>query len=248
MSFESFYNWEFPDRAEILWARIGGGRGPGAFDRTVDFQEIRFKLEQGGEAISAWTEFPLRSIDPENNNNTTAQGDQEVGTKIVLFSEGRLILTQVFRTYIPTSIPSRGLGTGHVSLEPGFLGSFQASCTTIIHGEIKYWFPLGGDPVHQGQVLRYGLGMSHLLYERPNSDFAITSTLEMLGFVVLDGQQTIDAAGTLQDIDGTGILSIYPGFRFLLRERFELGLGGGFSISESHFEEAKLSMTMRVFF
>ena len=128
------------------------------------------------------TEIPLVLVDPVNNPNTAGLGDLQLTTKTVLLNGNDWEITQFFRTYLPTGDAMKGLGTGHVSLEPGFLFQYKWSPETYLHGELRYWFPIGGDPTQGGQVLRYGFGISHLLYE--NDVTAIIPTLEFVGWTV----------------------------------------------------------------
>ncbi|MEL6111077.1 MAG: hypothetical protein AAFU85_34140, partial [Planctomycetota bacterium] len=63
---EAGYDWEFPDRAEFFWSRLGG-KGPeltSPAESSVDYQDMRVAIEAGGPKFSATTELPLRFINP----------------------------------------------------------------------------------------------------------------------------------------------------------------------------------------
>jgi hypothetical protein len=157
-------------------------------------------------------------------------------------------ISQLFRTQINTGAFRKGLGTGHVSLEPGILGRYKWNDDLYWHGEVRYLFPLGGDPAWQGQVLRYGLGWSHVLYE--NDAFAILDTVEFVGWTILDGQQFDFATGRPRDIDATGLFNIFPGLRFVKDSggdlgTCELGLTGTIGMGQSSWYDSLIRIEMR---
>lgn len=240
--FDNAYGFEFPDRAEFFWAKVGG-RGPDkdqvAINEQVNYQEIRYMWEVAASPnVSLQTELPVRFLDPQDMfYNTTGLGDMSITTKLLMMDGRRTQITQYFRTYLPTGAPGHGLGTGHTSLEPGFLFRYMWTDATYLHGELKYWIPLGGDPAHSGQVFRWGAGISHLWYEADS--FAIIPTLELVSWTVMDGQKTILPAVPLAiEVDGETTVNIYPGMRFTWDTGgdlglFELGLQGGFTITET---------------
>jgi len=227
--FDLANGFPLPDRAEYFWAKPG--KGPAA-ETGVDYQDFRLRTEIGGERLSVITEIPLRSLDPVINGNTTGMGDMNVAVKTVMLDGNSWQLTQIFRTYTPTGAFRKGLGTGHVSLEPGVLATHRWRPTTFIHHELKYWIPLGGDPAHSGQVLRYGLGYSHLLHE--TDAFAVIHTCEFIGFWFLDGGKGDISA----DIDGEPAFQMYPGIRFVADTGGDFGLvefgySGSFSMGKT---------------
>jgi hypothetical protein len=246
LRFDAAYNLERPDRAEFYWAKIGG-KGPKLPERSVNYQDVRMYWEIGGAAFSTFTELPIRVLDPEVNLNTASLGDMTIGTKLRLLDEGRWQMTQVMRTFMQTGLAKRGLGNGHVSMEPGLLFRYQYSPETYLHSELKYWFPIGGDPDYSGQVLRYGFGWSHVAYD--NDDIAIMPTLEVVGWAVLDGLET-DPFGLPVAIDPEAILNIYPGVRLFLSEecpfgKFEAGFSGGVTLTRNHWYEGLLRLDLR---
>jgi hypothetical protein len=104
-----------PDRAEYFFA--GPARGP-LPETSVDYQDLRFLMEMGGPKFSIATEVPIRILDPERNPNTAGLSDLNLTTKTVLLDGNDWQLTQIFRTYFNTGAPGKGLGTGHISIEP----------------------------------------------------------------------------------------------------------------------------------
>ena len=248
LRFESARDWEFADRVEYFWSRIGK-KGPEftnplTFEPSVDYQDIRLSFEVGGSKFSATTELPLRFIDPTILSNTGGMGDMAITTKTVMIDGDSLQLTQVLRNQLATGSAKRGLGNGHVSMEPGFVASYKWSDRTLIHNELKLWFPIGGEPGFSGPVLRYGMGFANVLYD--SDTFAILPTFELVGWSILTGQKSVGLPNP-QSIDGENIINLYPGLR-IVRDNgrlFELGINGGFSVTERHWYRSVLRLDLR---
>jgi hypothetical protein len=222
----------------------------------VDYQDLRFYIERGTKQFSVGTEIPIRMLDPEVNDNESGLADMNVTSKTVLLDGRRWQLTQVFRSYFPTGSPTKGLGNGHVSLEPGVAYRYKWSEITYFHGDLKYWFPLGGHPTHSGEVLQYGFGMSHVLHE--NDYFAIIPTLELVGWSIFDGDQTllqtelVDGVPTpiTDTVDGMNIANLYTGVRIVWDNgndcgTRECGISTGFAVTEDHWYESILRVELR---
>ncbi len=230
---DSVQNFSPPDRAEYLWARANdvdpaGGRGPDA-ERSVDYQDLRFQLQTGGEKFSVATEIPIRLVDPVTNGNTAGMGDMSLTTKTVLCDGVRWQITQLFRSYFNTGAPSKGLGNGHISLEPGMLARFKIDDQTYVHSEITYWFPIAGHPEHSGQVLRWGVGVSRVW--RDWDSLALIPTFEIVGLSAMDGMETkvVRVAGdefvaTAGDIDSRFAPVAFSGLRAVVDTGGDMGV------------------------
>ena len=248
--FESAFDWEYTDRAEFLWSQINA-KGPslstGLFENSLDYQEMRIITEVGGKKFSVTTEIPLRFINPTLVNNTGGMGDMVITTKTVMLDGDSLQLTQVMRNQMPTGAPMKGLGNGHVSMEQGLVARLKWSERTLIHNELKLWFPLGGDPEFSGNVLRYGFGVANVLYD--SDTFAILPTMEFVGWSVLSGQQSSGLLGP-DTLDGLNLFNIYPGVRIVSDKdgdlgMFELGIGGGMAVTKNHWYSSIIRLDMR---
>jgi hypothetical protein len=244
--FDFAYDHTFPDRAEYFWAKIAG-RGPKEKEQSVDYQDIRFLFELGGPKFSAATEIPIRILDPIGNANTAGLGDLNLTTKLVLVDGTSWQITQMFRTYFNTGLAARGLGTGHISLEPGVLFRYRWNDKTYLHSDLKFWFPIGGDPEYSGPVLGYGFGVSHLLFD--TDTFAVIPVLELVNWTVLDGKKTTPDSGTLS-VDGDQICNIHPGLRVVWDTGGDLGLvefgiAGGLSPTKQHWYDSLLRVDLR---
>jgi hypothetical protein len=242
----SFTNTPYPDRSELLWAKIGG-RGPPRPEQGLDYQEVRTLMEFGSKKFSLGTEYPLRWTNPVVNDNHTGFGDMNLTTKTVMVDGDKWQITNLFRTYMPTGAPKAGMGTGHVSMEPGALVRYKWSDVTFVHMQMKYFFPLGGDPNQSGQVFIYGIGPSHVLVDGDNR--AWIGTLEFTGSYIGNGQRT-NPNGTISDAQGEHIMNLYPGIRYV-RDCggdlgiFEFGVCTGFPVSGPRFFSDLLRVELR---
>ena len=237
---------QFPDRAEYFWAAPPKGRTTP--EREVNYQDLRLKVEMGGDKFSVATDLPVRLLDPAVNDNTGGFSDMNVTQKAVMVDGDYWQVSQFFRTYFNTGSARKGLGTGHISLEPGVLGRYKWNEQTYLHGELLYWFPLGGaNPIFAGERLRSGVGVSTVLYE--TDMFAAIPTLELVGWYFYDGAKTLPD-GSIVNIDGEGFVNIHPGVRFVLGPRgdlglFEFGVAGGLGLGEERLYDSILRVELR---
>lgn len=243
--YDSYRGMVTPDRAEYFWANPL--TGPPLPERELDYQDLLFSMETGGDRFSMVTEIPIRMLDPINNGNTAGLGDISFGPKAVLVKGKRWQLAHIFRTFLSTGSTLKGLGTGHVSLEPGLLIRYRWTSRTYLHGELKYRFPVGADPSFSGQVLRYGFGAATVLYE--TDTFAVLPTMEFVGWSVLDGQKTLPN-GLTADVDGEMFFSVQPGVRFVMGPKgdlglFELGISGAANLSNNGFFDSLVRLEFR---
>ncbi|HBN77991.1 MAG TPA: hypothetical protein DD473_19715 [Planctomycetaceae bacterium] len=210
---------ETPDRSELFWARQG--IGPPLNENEVNYQDMTLALASGGKYFSTTTKVPIRFINPDINDSTVGLGDLSIATRLLIIDGDHWKLTQYFNTIMPTGSRARGLGTGHTSLEPGFLAQLKWTDKTYFFGDLRYQFPIGGDPVHSGQRLMYGLGMSTVQYQ--TDIFAVMPTFELLGWSALDGAKTLPS-GLVVDVDSETAAVLSTGLRFVLGPAGDLGL------------------------
>ena len=236
------YGWQFPNRAEYLWA--APPKGPKTPEIGLDLQEYSILMEMGSETFSFGTELPLIWLNPTINPNTSGFGDMSVTTKLVLVKGQSLQLTQITRTHIPTGQASSGRGSGHFAMEPGLIGSYTRDEGTMFHGMITLLFPIGGDPNFSGEVLEYSFGVARVWYD--SDQFAIIPTLESLNWAVLAGAKGIEE----NKISGDYISNLHPGVRFVFDRGgdlglFEAGFSTGLSLTDNHFYESLIRFDLR---
>ena len=246
-------NWKHPDEAQYFFARPMslGGSGPPA-ETSANYQDFTFIGEMGNSSASARTSIPVRLIDGEINGDTAGMGDMHVATKLVLLTGERLKITQFFDTYIPTGAAGKGLGTGHVSMEPGLLASYRWSDETYIHAEAKYLVPIPTSPGNSGTMMTWGFGVSHLLYD--GDLFAVIPTAELVCYTIFDAGETIASpVPTIQTVDNAVIPTLHFGVR-VVSDRFrdigtvEFGISAGFNLGSSGWYEDLLRTEVRVMY
>ncbi|MCA9177199.1 MAG: hypothetical protein KDB14_22070 [Planctomycetales bacterium] len=240
---DAAYDVQAPDRAEFYYSALRGGPD------QIDYQDVRFQLELGGERISTATEVPIRVLDPSTGLNTAGLGDMNISVKTVLVDGETWQITQLFRTFLNTGAVTHQLSTGHVSMEPGLLFRMRWTDDTYWHGQIKYRFPVGGNPVHGGQVMQVGSALSKLWYE--TDQVALIPTLEANSYFVLDGQQFV--GNTVAPVDGDMILNLAPSLRFVVENDSDLGLlefgiGTSFAMTNTRWHRAMLALELRTTF
>ena len=251
--FASSYGLRSPDRAEYLWAKIGGP-GPPNPETNVDYQDLRATLEAGQGKFSFVTEVPLRMLQPEWNNSGSGLGNISLAPKVVLLDGVDWQISHVFRTYLPTGATGLGASNGHVSLEPGLLIRHRWSCDTYLHGQMKYWIPIAATPGYSGYVGIFGGGISHVWLE--SDAFAVLPTFEIMGYSVNGGGATVPQVlpgGAITGVRTAAsevFANLVPGVRFVLGPEgdlglCELGVYSGFCTSDSGWYQQQVGVELR---
>jgi len=250
---DAVYHLTLPDRSEYFWARPG--RGPSIPERSVSYQDFRARWELGSEAFSLATDIPIRLLNPEVNDNTAGLSDIQLVQKTRMMDGKAWQITQLLRTVFNSGNPRKGLGTGHIAMEPGVLCRFKYSDVTYWHSQLKLMFPIAGDPMYSGPALTWGLGVSHVWYE--TDTIAYIPTLEFINTWILDGQVTTFPLGIppgiVSDVQGDGIFNLAPGLRIVTDYGgdlgvVELGLNSVFSIGSDGWYDALMRVELRFVF
>jgi hypothetical protein len=222
-----------PNRAEFFYPRSRpGGPGLPRPERSINFQEYTLYLEKTLEpAWSVFVEGGARAIDPEINANSTGPTDANVGFKYAFVADPCQVWTFQLRAYLPSGSTSRGLGTGHVTVEPAVLGFVRLTQDLGLAAELRYWDPIGGTDF-AGPVVRYGLGLRYDLWQR--DDWRFAPTVEAVGWSVLSGRESrLSAAGIVRVLDsgGTNVVNLKLGARIDLGEQAGLFVGYGRAVT-----------------
>src|SRR5260370_18964391 len=136
--------------------------------------------------FSASVDVPYRSIDPEQANHAAGFGDITIGTKSMLLDCELMQATFQFNTTVPSGNFTKGLRTGHVSLEPSLLVAIRLAQNTYWQGQLSQWIPLGGDNDYQGAILHYHFSLNQVLW-KPLADVQLIGTAEFSGWSFQDG-------------------------------------------------------------
>ena len=242
----------FPDRGEYFWARAdGNGKGPKPVNALgiprVDTHELsQYTETAAGPGFSAYVVTPYRSVNPTFADPPSAAGfgDITIGTKGVLFDSELFLLTLQFQTTLPVGNAAKGLGTGHVSLEPSLLFGLRVSPHSYLQGQLAQWIPLGGDPTYSGAMLHYHLAYNHVLWQ-PISQVQLVGTFEMHGYSWQDGGFTDPATG-FRNASGSNILQAGPGVRIFYCDKYDFGVGTNFGVTGKNSIGQQMRVEMRV--
>ncbi len=256
---DSVVNYTLPDRSEFFMARLGNAGGKGtapivgmppaparggpeinagritgakntAFLASLRYNDLMFYQEVAVAKASFFFEMPYRSLDPQGPYPHAANfGDLNLGVKSLFFDCELLQLAFQFRTYLPTGNFTKGIGTGHVSLEPSLLGSLKLTPNTYLQGQLAEWIPIGGDPSYQGAILHYHLSANQVLW-RLLPDVPLIGTFEFNGYSFQAGQFTDPINGPFQQSSGDTYISVGPGLRLVVCNKIDFGVGTAFAV------------------
>ena len=269
---DSGFNFKTPDRAEYFYGREnvnqigpggtkGTGRGPAFVARSINHDDLDLYMEAGTAKFGLFVVTPYREVDyhgggasavlAESFGDKSGFGDVLIGTKSVLLDCPCTLLSFGFNTYIPAGDPGKGLGTGHVSLEPNLLMAFRLTPDDYLQAAVAYWIPLGGDALYQGNIFHAGLSWNHLLC-CPCPGVKVIGTLEAEEWSVLGGSYTpadvFDASQSnapLVASANTTIVSAGPGIRMFICDKIDLGVGTQFALTGSHWDEELVRVEFR---
>jgi hypothetical protein len=173
--------------------------------------------------------MPYQAVDPEFGRFASGFGDITIGAKSVLFDCELLQVGFLFNTYIPAGNFGRGLGTGHVSLEPSLLFALKLTNGAYVQAQVSEWVPLGGDSQYQGSILHSHLALDVVL-ARIAPDAPVVATLEMNTYSFQGGSFTDPVFGT-ELASGRTFVSLGPGLRYYVTEKFDIGFGTSFALT-----------------
>jgi hypothetical protein len=215
-------------RAEFFYAR-GAPLGPGLPlpERSIDYQEIMNYLEgRLTPNLSLFFEYGARLLNPDINRNHAGFGDINTGFKWAFVNDPDRVASIQFKVFAPTGDSGLGLGTEHVSLQPGLLLYQQLSDRLRMESELQLWIPVGGTSF-AGEVLRYGVGFS--FGRRPQCGWWANPVLEVVGWTVLSGQEldTFTPPLITESAAGDTIVNAKVGIRIGLGSRFSFYSGYG---------------------
>lgn len=232
-----------PDRLEYLWGKAGSGPAP---ESRVDLIDTIYRTELGNEKAGFISEMRMRSLDPTINPNTVGFGDMLVGGKLLVYESTCTKVSTIFLTHLNTGPERKGLGRGHVALEPGVLAMRKWTDRTYLFGEWKYHVPLGATPGFAGDVFKTGWGVATIWHD--TDCYAVIPTFEIQTHSFLFGGRTLPD-GTEVRVDGTTAIDLYPGIRWTFNKSavgaYELGVSGGMSIADREWFDSRIILELR---
>jgi hypothetical protein len=206
---------------------------------------VRFEYAFAKE-FSAFVESQYRFLNPDVNDNTAGFADLQAGLKWALWTTQSDYLTFQLLTYVPTGDARRGLGTDHVSIEPGLLYYGRLNDRLAIEAELRDWISISpssgaGTPFPKddfgGNVLRYGVGLEYDVFKCPECGRRITPVVEVVGWTVLNGLASGSLDGTaatafVEDATGDTIVNLKVGTRFSLSCNDSIYIGYGRALTD----------------
>jgi hypothetical protein len=220
----------YPDRGEYLFARGDGkGRGPKAFGGLkgipfTDYHDLVLVTEIGMGAAGVQIAMPYRSVNSTPFGQDGAGfSDMTITAKTMLLDTELALFGFQMRTYIPIGNVGKGVGTGHVSLEPGLNFGLRCTPSTYLQAQVVEWIPIGGDKDYQGAHLRWATSINQVLW-RPVKEVQCIGMFETTGISWQDGLYTDQRAGT-QKLAKRTSAAIGPGFRLFFCDTFDMGVG-----------------------
>lgn len=209
---------------------------PNFGENRLDYRDGSLYIEGALELVGVFIELPYRAIDPETYPAAAGLGDLVIGTKTLLLDSELLQYALQFKIFTPTGNFTKGLGTGHVSLEPSWLAACKLGPDTWFQYQLAYWFPLGGDNDAQGPVFHYHLSLNQLLCRcGHHHTVELIGTLEATGYEITGGAYTDPTTGFLLRARDVGnILNVGPGIRLNVCNKVDFGMGAQIAVTSDH--------------
>jgi hypothetical protein len=227
------YDFQVPTRAEFFYPRSRPfGPGLPQPERSVDFQDQTLYLEKTvGPNWSVFAEGGTRFLNPEINADHAGLSDVNLGFKYAFLADECQTWTFQLRTYLPAGAAGRGLGTHHVSLEPGVLGFVWLTDRLGLASELRYWQPIGGTEF-AAPIVRYGLGLRYDLID--GDGWRLAPTAEAVGWTVLGGHESRlmpDGKTAVLDSAGVTVVNVKLGARLDLGRQASIYAGYGQAVT-----------------
>jgi hypothetical protein len=255
--FDAASEVDVPDRAEFLYAKCGCYRtapppahdadapGPGpAVVTGLAYRQLYLQAEYAPHArVSLFAELPVRWLQPEEFvpgsgtiDDQSGISDVRAGVKVGLLDAADRQVTLSLQGSAPTGAADKGLGTDHWTLEPLILSYGRVADRVTMEGVLGAIIPIDGSagvPTSSsegfaGTVLVYGIGPAVEVYR--GESVQIAPVVELIGWRVLDGFQTVD--GTPEPAEDINIVNLKLGARLSLRERSSFYVGYGKALTD----------------
>jgi len=249
----------FPDRSEFFWARDDGKgsgptppkkrvRGTRAFgEGAVSYDQLYLYTEAATARFAFFTEFSYRTVYPDFEGFNSGFGDMNLGTKSLLLDCELMQISFQFKTFLPLGSARKGLGTGHVSLEPSLLASVRLAEQTYLQAQLAEWIPIGGDEDYAGAVLHYHFSLNHVL-GRVTPDVPIIGTMELNGWSFQDGAYTNPYLTKPVFSSGMTYLSLGPGIRMSICDRIDFGSAVSLPLTSPNWGDATFRTEFRILY
>jgi hypothetical protein len=260
LRYEHAWHMPQPDKGEFFFARADGNaaaKGPTPINNVssvnaTSYREFHMVNEVAVGAFSTFVDTPYRQVSPDDYRGASGFADIEIGTKTMLLDCELLQFSIGMNTFVPSGNFGKGLGTGHVSLEPVGLMSIKITPETYLQTELAYRIPIGGDAAFQGPVFHYHVSLNQTLW-RCGHDLQLIGTAELNGWEFYGGAFTGPpaAAGVRGSplgvaVGGAGdVLNMGPGIRFVICEKIDFGVAGAIAVTDGSLGDEYLQAEFR---
>jgi hypothetical protein len=249
LRYDAAYDFPTPNRGEFFYARSGSPGLP-LPETRIDYQELSGHVEYAPwEQFSVFVNVPFRFLNPVVNENHTGLSDVDAGCKYAFLWDPDLVLTGQLRVYAPSGDVSRGLGTGHASIEPALLNYARWTERLATEAELRYWTAVGGTEGFAGSLVRYGIGVEYQVYKTEN--WIVAPVAELVGWTFLSGASgSLLSTGEVISTPAAGdtIVNAKLGVRFKLRDFGSVYAGYGRCLTGDSFYRDVLRLEWRVQF
>ncbi len=236
----------YPDRSEYFWPKANGsGLGPkpvSGGESNLKYHELSMYTETGTGKFAMIFDMPYRSNYGQQTGHEAGFGDIVVGHKTLLFDCELLQLSYEFLTHIPSGSANKGLGVGHVSLEPSLLLGVKLGPESYLQAQVTEWIPLGGDADYAGAILHYHFSFNQVA-ARPIPNTPLIGVLEFSGYSFQDGAYT-SPDGTTLPAGGT-YCYLTSGLRYVVCDKFDFGFATSFALTSEHLAQTLVHMEVR---
>ncbi len=233
----------FPDKAELFWAQENA-KGPKAFpgaapgtpgEKNVVYQDVYLYTEAAVDKFGLFVYMPYRHVSPDLYPAASGFGDMAIGTKSMLLDCELIQFTFQFRTWLPTGNFTKGIGTGHTSLEPSFITAIKITDADYLQGQIAYLFPLGGTQEFEGSLVTWGLAYNRLLWHC-GKDLQLVGSLESTLWWITNGLYTDPVTGLgLRARELSPMWNLGGGLRFVMCNTIDFGVGYSQAVTDDKF-------------
>ena len=246
LRFVDAFRMPFPDKSEFFFPRADGNaaaKGPRQIvpaivdSNKINYRELHMYTEAGTGTASASVDMPYRNVSADQYKGASGLADLTIGTKSLLLDCELLQFAFEFNTITPTGNFLKGLGAGHVSLEPGVLMALKLAPETYLQSELAYRFPLGGDQAFEGPVFHYHLSLNQRLW-CCGKGVQLIGTAELNGYEFCGGRYTGPGNTTAANVDlavsdspVANVLNMGPGLRVVVCDKIDFGVAGFFNVS-----------------
>jgi hypothetical protein len=246
--------------------RTGNAKGVNYIARRIDVEEFSMYTEAAAGPFSFFIEIPYRELDPYAADispnpaiHQSGFGDMNLGTKSLLLDCDLLQIAFQFKTFLPVGNFTKGLGTGHVSLEPSLLFTLKLTPDTYLQAQAAYWIPIGGDDLYQGSIAHNHISINQILC-RFLPDVQLIGTLEFSGYSWTVGNYTeanfpspllVDPNNPAKGfrpyaVSSTGCaFSVGPGVRLNICDRIDFGVGSQFGLGGNRWADSQVRAEFR---